>query len=168
VINDLLESDRKAAVPTQKDDKLTMAVISPNEIIGTLSEDESKGLCWLWGNVKDIYLPIEYDENKGEYTCADMNTIFGDKDNPESIRYIINQILGYIRIIVPILIILLGTLDFAKAVLAGKEDNMKKAQSTFVKRLIAGVAVFFVPVIVDIIMDLADIVWAGEYTHCDF
>ena len=124
---------------------------------------------------------IEYDENKGEYTCSEEDKIelFGEKnddgetydpnkDEAPSIRYIINQILGYIRIIVPILIILLGTLDFAKAVLAGKEDNLKKAQSTFVKRLIAGVAVFFVPVIVDIIMDLADIVWAGEYTHCDF
>ena len=111
---------------------------------------------------------IEYDENKGEYTCADMDVIFGSKNNPESLRYMIDQVLGYVRIIVPILIILLGTLDFAKAVLAGKEDNMKKAQSTFVKRLIAGVAVFFVPVMVDIIMYLADIVWAGEYTHCDF
>lgn len=122
---------------------------------------------------------IEYDKNKGEYTCADMDLIFGSKnddgvnkdpdgDGTPSIRYMVNQILGYVRIIVPILIILLGTLDFAKAVLAGKEDNMKKAQSTFVKRVIAGVVVFFIPTLVDIIMGLADIVWAGEYTHCDF
>jgi len=88
---------------------------------------------------------IEYDKTKGEYTCADMNTIFGDRNDPESLRYIINKVLGYVRIIVPMLIILLGTLDFAKAVLAGKEENMRKAQSTFIKRLIAGVAVFFIP-----------------------
>lgn len=111
---------------------------------------------------------IEYDNSKGEYTCADMNVIFGNKNDPESIRYMVNQILGYVRIIVPILIILLGTLDFAKAVLAGKEDNMRKAQSTFIKRVIAGVVVFFIPTLVDIIMGLADIVWAGEYIHCDF
>lgn len=111
---------------------------------------------------------IEYDKSKGEYTCADMNVLFGSKDDPESVRYLINEILGYVRIIVPILIILLGTIDFAKAVLAGKEDNMKKAQSAFVKRLIAGVVVFLVPTIVDIIMGLADIVWAGEYIHCNF
>ncbi len=67
VINDLLENDRKAAVPTKKDDKLTMAVITPHELIGTLSEDESKGLCWLHGNVKDIYLPIEYDGQKNDF-----------------------------------------------------------------------------------------------------
>lgn len=111
---------------------------------------------------------IEYDETKGEYTCADMNVIFGSKNDPESIRYMINQILNYIRMIVPILIILLGAIDLAKAALAGKEDNMRKAQSTFVKRVIAGIVVFLVPTLVDIIMWLADIVWAGGYTHCDF
>lgn len=111
---------------------------------------------------------IEYDSSKGEYTCADVDMIFGDKNDPESLRYMINQVLIYVRIIVPILIILLGTLDFAKAVFAGKEDNMKKAQSTFIRRLIAGVAIFFIPILVDIIMELADYVWAGEYIHCDF
>ena len=44
---------------------------------------------------------------------------------------------------------------------------MKKAQSTFIKRVIIGVAVFFVPAVVDLIMSLADIVWEGlGYTTC--
>lgn len=110
---------------------------------------------------------ITQDKN-GNLTCNELysNELFGDKNNPDSISYMINQALQYVRIIVPILIILLGTIDFAKAVIAGKEDNMKKAQSTFVKRLVAGVAVFFIPLLVNIIMDLADMVWAGEYFTC--
>ena len=44
---------------------------------------------------------------------------------------------------------------------------MKKAQNTFIKRLIIGIAVFFVPVFVDIIMDLADIVWTGTFVECN-
>ncbi len=86
VINDLLESDRKAAVPTQKDDKLTMAVISPNEIIGTLSEEESKGLCWLCGNVKDIYLPIEYEENKTDFYIRKSSTKVTSKQKDDKIN----------------------------------------------------------------------------------
>lgn len=109
---------------------------------------------------------VKYDLN-GEVTCADYNELFGDKNDPESISYMIHSILKFVRIIVPILIILLGILDFGKAVIAGKEDQMKKAQMDFVKRVVIGVAVFFVPVIVDIIMELADLVWAGEYVHCD-
>lgn len=108
---------------------------------------------------------LTYDPS-GEVTCQDYEAIFGSKDDPDSIRYMVNTILQYVRIIVPILIILLGTIDFAKAVLAGKEDNMKKAQTDFIKRVMIGVAVFFVPLLVDVVMWLAYIVWAGQYPHC--
>ena len=98
-------------------------------------------------------------------------TIFGDKNNagryetdgtmiePPSIRYLVDQVLGYVRIIVPVLIILLGAVDFARAATAGKEDEMKKAQTTFVKRLIAGIFVFLVPILIDAIMWLTDKIW---------
>jgi len=72
----------------------------------------------------------------------------------------------YPKIIVPIIIIGLGSLDLGKAVVAGKEDEMKKAQKTFVRRLIAGIVVFLIPVILNIVMYLADIVWNGVYTSC--
>ena len=101
--------------------------------------------------------------------AADINCaeLFGSKSDPSSIRYMVNEILLYPKIIVPILIIVLGMLDFAKAAIASKQDEMKKAQSDFVKRVIAGVVVFFVPVIIDILMGFADIVWAGlGYTSC--
>ena len=111
--------------------------------------------CSLFGEIDD--------EGEWHYDSNGEKVI----DRPASIRYLVNQVLTYVRIIVPILIILLGSLDFAKAVLAGKEDEMKKAQKTFVMRLIAGVAVFLSPIIVNVIMSLADIVWNGGYTHCD-
>lgn len=103
----------------------------------------------------------------GEEVKVDCNAIFGDKNDPDSLRYLIDEILMYPKILVPILLILLGVLDFGKAVIASKEDEMRKAQSTFIKRIIAAVAIFFVPLMVDIIMDLADIVWAGTgYSSC--
>lgn len=104
----------------------------------------------------------------GEDVNIDCNELFGSKDDPDSIRYLVNEILQYPRIIVPILVIVFGIVDFAKAVIAAKEDEMKKAQSTFIKRVIIGVAFFFIPLFVDIIMQLADIVWEGlGYTTCD-
>lgn len=99
---------------------------------------------------------------------VDCDGIFGSKSNPNSIRYLIDEILQYPRIIVPILVICLGMFDFAKAVISSKEDQMKKAQTTFVKRLLIAVCVFLIPTIIDILMYLADIVWSGGYTHCDF
>lgn len=99
--------------------------------------------------------------DKTELKCEDIFT--------DDIKAMLDEVLQIVRIAVPILIIVLGMVDFAKAVIASKEDAMKKAQITFIKRLIIGVAVFFVPVLIDIVMELANIVWEGMgYTQCNF
>lgn len=51
-------------------------------------------------------------------------------------------------IIVPIILVLLVSIDFAKAVIANDENQMKKAQSLAIRRMIYGVVIFFVPTIV--------------------
>lgn len=67
---------------------------------------------------------------------------------------IIYNVVNLIKWAVPILLIIFGTLDLAKAVIAGKEDEMKKAQSTLIKRAIYAVAVFLVVTLVVFIMGL--------------
>lgn len=71
-----------------------------------------------------------------------------------TVQELIDKYLGYIHIIVPIMVIALGTYDFFKAMIASKEDEMKKAQKRFVVRLIAGVLVFLAPTIVNIIITI--------------
>ncbi len=65
------------------------------------------------------------------------------------------NVINLIKIFVPILLILFGTLDLAKAVIAGKEDEMKKAQGTLIKRVIYAVAVFLVVTLVQFVMGFA-------------
>ena len=67
------------------------------------------------------------------------------------IRFIHN-IIVIIKIAVPIILVILGMLDFAKGVTSGKEDEIKKGQGIFIKRLIAGACVFFVVTIVQLLM----------------
>lgn len=59
-------------------------------------------------------------------------------------------------IIIPIGLIVFITIDFAKCVIANKEDEIKKNQSIAIKRIIYSVALFFVPSIVNITMGLVD------------
>ncbi len=110
--------------------------------------------------------PIVEKVNLINFLDVDCSGLFGDRNDPDSLSYLINEILQYPKIIVPILVIGLGTLDLVKAVIAGKEDDMRKAQKTFVKRLLIGVAFFLLPVLVNIIMWLANVVWNGAYTTC--
>jgi len=65
-----------------------------------------------------------------------------------TVHYIILAIL----IVVPILLVIFGMLDLAKSVIAQKEDEIKKGQHTFVKRLISAAIVFFVIAVVKLLI----------------
>lgn len=71
----------------------------------------------------------------------------------------LNEYMTILRIAVPIIIIILGTIDFASAVLAADDDKMKKAQSRFVKRLIIGLLIFFIPTFVKLLLKIANAAW---------
>ncbi len=71
----------------------------------------------------------------------------------------INSYLDIVKIVIPIILIGFGIFDFAKAVFAGTEENMKKAQQDFIKRLGIAILIFFVPTIVNIILNIANKVW---------
>ena len=59
-----------------------------------------------------------------------------------------------ITIVTPILIIILSILDFVKATAASDEKAIKDAQSKFIKRLIIAVLIFFLPTILNILLNL--------------
>ncbi len=71
-----------------------------------------------------------------------------------TIMKVVRNVLTIIQIAVPIILIIIGSIDLMKAVMAGKEDEIKKAQGTFIKRAIAAVIVFFIPLIVNIVLGL--------------
>lgn len=62
------------------------------------------------------------------------------------------MVIKVLQIAVPIGLIVMGTIDMAKAVIAGDEKKMKEAQKPFVKRIIAAVIVFLIPIIVNMIL----------------
>lgn len=66
----------------------------------------------------------------------------------------VSKIILIIQIAVPILLVIFGMLDLFKGVYAQKEDEIKKGQQIFVKRLITAVIVFFVIVIVKLLIGL--------------
>lgn len=60
-----------------------------------------------------------------------------------------STIYDILKIITPVIIVITGMLDMLKAVSAQKEDDIKKSQQKFVRRLLAGAIVFLVFVIVE-------------------
>lgn len=81
------------------------------------------------------------------YTCGSLGLEFSGM-----LPNIVHMIVLIIKIVVPILLIVFGMMDLAKAVMAQKEDEIKKGQQTFVKRLIAAIIVFFVITVVQMVI----------------
>lgn len=55
---------------------------------------------------------------------------------------------------IPIVLILFGAIDLGKAVMASKEDEMKKAQGTLIKRVVYAVLIFFLFTIVTLVISM--------------
>lgn len=92
-------------------------------------------------------------------TCAGVE--IGDQ-----IPNIVHTITTLIKIGVPILLIIFGMLDLGKAVMAQKDDEIKKGQQTLIKRVIAAAIVFFVVTIVQILISVVAPEEQEEITNC--
>lgn len=84
----------------------------------------------------------------------DCEDLIGD-----DLRNEINSYFNIIKIAIPIILMGLGIIDFTKAMFAGDAETMKKAQSTFIKRIGIAILIFLVPTFINIILGIANKVW---------
>ena len=70
------------------------------------------------------------------------------------IKLIKHGVIPLIQIVIVVALIIYLILDLGKAVMAGKEDEIKTAQKLAIKRVIYAVAVFLVPWIVSVAIGL--------------
>lgn len=91
-----------------------------------------------------MFLGIDPD---GLYRCGSLAF-----DISGTFPYLVHTIITIIKIAVPILLIIFGMLDLGKAVVASKEDEIKKGQQLLIKRAISAVIVFFVIQIVQLLL----------------
>ena len=74
----------------------------------------------------------------------------------DSIVNIFKFLIGLIKIGVPILLVIWGSWDLGKAVMAQKDDEIKNAQKLFIKKLIIAILVFLVPTFIGIALNVVD------------
>lgn len=71
---------------------------------------------------------------------------------------VIWQIVGWVvlvvKIVIPVLLIILGVVDFSKAAVFGKDDEVKKSVTSLMWRAISAVVIFFIPTVVTLAMGL--------------
>lgn len=90
------------------------------------------------GNIDDNPWKVDHT---GDVQCGEL------KDIPGVIPKLTNLAVNIMKILVPVGLVIKSMIDFAKATTSQKEDEMKKAQSKFIKKLIMACAVFLTVVI---------------------
>ena len=84
-----------------------------------------------------------------------------------SVVALLRTAVDYLQILIPIALILWGTIDMGKAVIAGDEKKIKEAQKPFIKRLISAVIVFLIPFILNLVIGVvAEGSNATAWTKC--
>ena len=83
-----------------------------------------------------------------------LANICGEGSNIQAVWNIVNIIVNIIMVGVPILLILFGMIDLGKAVIASKEDEVKKATKLLGKRFLYAIGVFAVVWVVRFSFDM--------------
>jgi len=110
----------------------------------------------------DFIFEYEGDEEIPEDDVEPGDQVYGCDVIPEEIRDWINSTLNLVKYVALALVIVLGILDFIKAAASGEADQMKKSGSKFLKRIIAVVILFLLPVIVELVLNLIEIYGADS------
>ncbi|MDE5539285.1 MAG: hypothetical protein K2J20_02220 [Bacilli bacterium] len=83
---------------------------------------------------------------------------------------IVGWILTIFKIVIPIIIIIFGMIDLGKAVVASKDDEIKKSIKSLAMRAVAGIVIFFIPTLVSLVFKMVDDFQVpevqGEYDYC--
>lgn len=91
---------------------------------------------------------VQYDQ---ELECEGL---LGDPNNEDSVAWFIVKILNYLRLLGPLMVLVLSSLDFAKAILTSDDESLKKAQSNLITRLILAALLFVLPTLIEVILDI--------------
>lgn len=87
-----------------------------------------------------------------ESFCADSATIWK----------LVGWVFMVFKIVIPLLLIILGSIDLGKAVISGKSEDVSKNAKSLAMRAIAAICIFLVPSLVGIIIN-----WISDLTNTD-
>ena len=108
-----------------------------------------------------MFLPVISVSAVTKVGCGNITGI------PEKIPELTSFAITFIQIAVPIVLVIMGSLDLFKGVTAQKEDEMKKGKQMFIKRLIYAAIIFFVIVVAKLLISVvADSTTSNNIAEC--
>ena len=95
--------------------------------------------------------------------AIDYGNICGESEVKTTV-IIIGTFVQILKILVPIIIIGFGMVDYVKAVISSDDSALSKATSGLIRRIIAGIVVFFIPTLILTFINMTNIAGNTEST----
>ena len=89
--------------------------------------------------------------------ALDYENLCSTNDGVQNAVRIIGYVVAIIRWVAPLIIIVLGMVDFGKAVISDDEKSLSKATAALIRRIIAGVAIFFIPTLIQALLNFIEV-----------
>lgn len=107
-----------------------------------------------------IFMPVLSVSAASKVSCGNVTDI------PAKIPQLTSLAITIIQIAVPVILVVMGSMDLFKGVVAQKEDEIKKGQQMFIKRLIVAVLVFFIVVIAKFLISVVADASSSDIIEC--
>ena len=119
-------------------------------------------------NVGNNYYLIDRVATPEDDTGADENTNteqeaipiievnFCEQNGVRMTFRVIGYVLFIAKILIPLLLIILGTIDFVKATLSSSDKAPQEALGAFARRIIIAIIIFLIPTILNLVLSLVD------------
>ena len=131
-------------------------------------EEEQKKIDMEMGLEPGSNITISEDETGLDTDIKYLSNICTESRNTVLVIRVIGYILLIAKILIPIALIIFGSIAFTQAIISGKQDDMKKSVNDLIWKFIAAIIIFFLPTIINIVIGLIDGATDGtdDYENC--
>ena len=148
-LNDYVKSgclDKNSDTYKQYESRIDGLKAEVDEIDDNIEEQNTAPSDSDWEKIEGTISSDGLNES-GTIGC---DSIFSNEEG--TVGWMLNTILNYIKVLGPVLVVLLSAIDFIKAVVGFDEKAMKEAQNKLIIRLVAALALFLVPTLVQLLL----------------
>lgn len=131
----------------------TVFVVSPINTSALSVNNNSFNSIYILDENTDTINDI-LEETGKDQGCTGSNSLLGDPNDESSVAWLLQQILNFIKILGPILVVILSSVDFIQVIVKSDDESMGKAQKKLIKRLVLAALLFVIPSLVQTILEV--------------
>lgn len=106
-------------------------------------------------NVSDnIYVLANKTTTSQNVDCDGSDSLLGNPEDENSVAWLLQQIFNFVKIVGPILVVVLSSIDYAKVIIQSDDESMGKANKKLMWRLILAALLFFIPLLIQVFLQM--------------